>query len=195
MKSTVKSILEILSGNIPEGELKDGKWNCIIYRWWCILALEELNETSVGFADKITGGRKLTVWQSFKEITVNIDIVKTKEYYNSLSSDMLCDCDYCKLYYAKSRKEFSELALWLDKYGVDIEKPFEVMSLEPDDNGMLDYIGVQYIVFGNFKNDNSYYIGDFNIKIADSHPDTGISDEHFVLEVIPMNSMKLFIKG
>ena len=87
---------------------------------------------------------------------MNIDIVKTKEYYNSLSSDMLCDCDYCKLYYAKSRKEFSELALWLDKYGVDIEKPFEVMSLEPDDNGMLDYIGVQYIVFGNFKNDNSY---------------------------------------
>jgi len=39
---------------------------------------------------------------------VNIDIVKTKEYYNSLSSDMLCDCDYCKLYYVKSRKEFSE---------------------------------------------------------------------------------------
>ena len=47
----------------------------------------------------------------------------------------------------------------------------------------------------NFRNDNSYYVGDFNIKIADSHPDTGISDEHFVLEVIPMNSMKLFIKG
>lgn len=47
----------------------------------------------------------------------------------------------------------------------------------------------------NFLNDNSYYVGDFNIKIADSHPDTGISDEHFVLEVIPMNSMKLFIKG
>lgn len=126
---------------------------------------------------------------------MNIDIGKTKEYYNSLSSDMLCDCDYCKLYYVKSRKEFSELALWLDKYGVDIEKPFEVISLEPDDNGMLDYIGVQYIVFGNFKNDNSYYVGDFNIKIADSYPDTGISEEHFVLEVIPMNSMKLSIKG
>lgn len=47
----------------------------------------------------------------------------------------------------------------------------------------------------NFWNDNSYYVGDFNIKIAYSHPDTGISDEHFVLEVIPMNSMKLSIKG
>ena len=74
------------------GELKDEEWN----------------ETFVGFSDKITGGRKLTVLQIFKEITVNIDIVKTKEYYNSLSSDMLCDCDYCKLYYVKSRKEFSE---------------------------------------------------------------------------------------
>ena len=78
--------------NIRVGELKDEKWN----------------ETFVGFSDKITGWRKLSVWQSFKEITVKIDIGKTKEYYNSLSSDMLCDCDYCKLYYVKSRKEFSE---------------------------------------------------------------------------------------
>ena len=87
------------------------------------------------------------------------------------------------------------MAFWLDKYGVDIENPFEVMSLEPDKSGILDYIGVQYIVFGNFKNDNSYYVGDFNIKIADSHPDTGISEEHFVLEVIPRSSMKLSIEG
>lgn len=47
----------------------------------------------------------------------------------------------------------------------------------------------------NFQNDNSYYVGDFSIKIADSHPDTGISEEHFVLEVIPRSSMKLSIKG
>ena len=126
---------------------------------------------------------------------MKIDIVKTREYYNSLSSGLLCDCDYCKLYYAKSRKEFSELALWLDKYGVEMEKPLGVISIEPDESGMLDYIGVQYIVFGTFSNYNSYYVGDFNIKIADSHPNTGISDEHFVLEVIPMNSMKLSIKG
>lgn len=126
---------------------------------------------------------------------MKIDIVKTREYYNSLSLGLLCDCDYCKLYYAKSRKEFSELALWLDKYGVDIEKPFEVMSLEPDDNGMLDYIGVQYIVFGNFKNDNSYYVGDFNIKIADSHSHIEIGDEHFVPGVIPIHFMILSING
>ena len=87
---------------------------------------------------------------------MKIDIGKTKEYYNSLSSDMLCDCDYCKLYYAKSRKEFSELALWLDKYGVNIENPFADMSLEPYESGTLNYIGVQYIVFDNFTDDNSY---------------------------------------
>ena len=47
----------------------------------------------------------------------------------------------------------------------------------------------------NFPNDNSYYVGDFNIKIADSYPDTGISEEHFVIEVIPRSYMKLSIKG
>ena len=47
----------------------------------------------------------------------------------------------------------------------------------------------------NFPNDNSYYVGDFNIKIADSYLDTGISEEHFVLEVIPRSYMKLSIKG
>ena len=87
------------------------------------------------------------------------------------------------------------MALWLDKYGVNIETSFADMSLEPYESGTLNYIGAQYTVFDNFTNDNSYYVGDFNIKIAHSHPSTGISDEHFVLEVIPMNSMKLSLNG
>ena len=87
------------------------------------------------------------------------------------------------------------MALWLDKYGVNIENPFADMSLEPYERGTLNYIGAQYTVFDNFTNDNSNYVEDFNIKIADSHPDTGISEEHFVLEVIPRSSMKLYIKG
>lgn len=125
---------------------------------------------------------------------MKIDLVKTREYYNLLSSDLLCDCAYCKLYYLKARKEFSELAVWLERYGVDIEKPFEVMSLEPDENGMLDYIGVQYIVFGVYSNYNSYHIGNFNIRIAYSYPSTEVSEEHFVLEVFPINSMRLSLK-
>ena len=46
------------------------------------------------------------------------------------------------------------MALWLDKYGVNIENPFADMSLEPYESGTLNYIGAQYTVFDNFTNDN-----------------------------------------
>lgn len=125
---------------------------------------------------------------------MKIDIIKTKEYYNLLSSDRLCDCDYCKLYYLRSRKEFPELAEWLERYGIDIEKPFEVMSLEPDEYKMLEYIGIQYLVFGICPSDYSCNIGNFNIVIAHSHPDTGIREEHFVLEALPINPVNLLLQ-
>ena len=69
------------------------------------------------------------------------------------------------------------MALWLDKYGVNIETSFADMSLEPYESGTLNYIGAQYTVFDNFTNDNSYYVEDFNIKIADSHSHIEIGDE------------------
>ena len=69
------------------------------------------------------------------------------------------------------------------------------MSLEPYESGTLNYIGVQYIVFDNFTDDNSYYVEDFNIKIADSHSYIEIGDEHFVPGVIPIHFMKLSING
>ena len=61
------------------------------------------------------------------------------------------------------------MALWLDKYGVNIENPFADMSLEPYERGTLNYIGAQYTVFDNFTNDNSNYVEDFNIKIVQIH--------------------------
>ncbi|SFE54770.1 hypothetical protein [Peptostreptococcus sp. D1] len=122
---------------------------------------------------------------------MKIDLVKTREYYNLLCSDRLCDCDYCKLYYLKARKEFPELAAWLEKYGVDIEKPFEVMSIDPAENGIIEYIGMQYIVYGTCSKDISFKAGNFDIRAAHSHPSTGISEEHFVIEVLPMNLVRL----
>ena len=38
-----------------------------------------------------------------------VNIEKTREYYNSLSLDTLCDCDYFKLYYAKAKQELTRL--------------------------------------------------------------------------------------
>lgn len=87
------------------------------------------------------------------------------------------------------------MALWLDKYGVNIENPFADMSLEPYKSRTLNYIGAQYIVFDNFTNDNSYYVENFNIKIADSHSYIEIGDEHFVPRGIPIHFMKLSING
>ena len=87
------------------------------------------------------------------------------------------------------------MALWLDKYGVNIETSFADMSLEPYESGTLNYIGAQYTVFDNFTNDNSYYVEDFNIKIADLHSHIEIGDEHFVPGVIPIHFMILSING
>jgi hypothetical protein len=113
---------------------------------------------------------------------MNVDIKKTKSYYNSLSHDKLCDCDYCKLYYEKSREAYPDLAKWLEAYGIDIEKPFEAMSLETDEKGITYYIGVQYVVFGTCSEDYLISIGEVDVRFAKSHPDTGIKEEHFVLE-------------
>ena len=122
----------------------------------------------------------------YKRYIVIVNIDKTKEYYNSLSLDMLCDCDYCKLYYAKVKQEFPDLAMWFERYGIDIEKPFEVMSLEPDEKGMLDYIGIQYIAFGSCSDNYECSVGNIRIRVTSSHPNTGIKKEHFILEVFPM---------
>lgn len=120
-----------------------------------------------------------------------VDKVKTRKYYESISSDMLCECACCRLYYSESRMAFPELAEWLSQYGIDIEKPFEAMSIDPDENGVVEYIGVQYIVFGSCPENYFCKVGEITICLASSYPDTGITDKHFVLEVY---SMKLSMK-
>ena len=52
MKSTVKSILEMFSGNIPGGELKDEEWN----------------RSSTGFSDRSTGGEENMVFDKVLRI-------------------------------------------------------------------------------------------------------------------------------
>ena len=69
--------------------------------------------------------------------------------------------------------------------GVDIEKPFETMPLEPYE-GNIEYIAAQYIVIGNaadFKSEDVYGV---HIGIADSHPMTDIVEEHYVIEISPI---------
>ena len=83
----------------------------------------------------------------------SVDIVKTKEYYNTHS---LCDCVCCRNYYKQIEKELPKLKEFLDEFGVDISKPDEIMSVEND--GYIDYINVDYTVCGNVINMSEYEI-------------------------------------
>ena len=67
-----------------------------------------------------------------------------------------------------------------------IEKPFETSPLEPDENGYLEYCVCQYVVFGSCPKDFTHRIGDVTFGRSDCHPNTGIDEEHFVLDFYPI---------
>jgi hypothetical protein len=51
-----------------------------------------------------------------------MDIIKTENYYRTLSSDSLCSCDYCRNYYKQVKTAYPELSDHLAGIGVDIER-------------------------------------------------------------------------
>lgn len=75
-----------------------------------------------------------------------VDLEKTKEYYKTHS---LCDCAYCRNYYAQAQSKFPELNDFLNKFGVNISKPDEISSVETDHE--IDYLSVDYTVCGCVK--------------------------------------------
>lgn len=68
----------------------------------------------------------------------------------------------------------------------DIEKPFELSPLEPDENGYLEYCDCQYIVFGTCSADYFHRIGDVTFGRSNCHSNTNIREEHFVLDFYPI---------
>lgn len=117
---------------------------------------------------------------------MNVDITKTKEYYAAIADSELCDCSYCRNYKLQIKSAYPEVAEYLASLGVHIQKPFETSPLEPDENGMLEYCGCQYIVFGNCEPEYYHRIGDVEFRVATSYPSTGIEGDHFVIEFFPI---------
>ena len=76
---------------------------------------------------------------------MNVNISATKDYYNSITDALLCDCNYCRSYRSQVKSAFPKVAAYLDSLGIDIEKPFETSPLEPNENGTLEYCCCQYI--------------------------------------------------
>ena len=114
-----------------------------------------------------------------------MDIKKTRQYYNQLTDKDICDCAYCRNYVKEIRSSYAELTGYLDQLGIDIEKPFEAIPIDPV-NGIMIYSGVQYVAMGAADDFKDTAIGDVRVFITDSHPMTDIQEDHFVIEISPI---------
>lgn len=99
-----------------------------------------------------------------------MDISRTREYYDQLPFDDLCQCDYCKNYCKEIKGAYPEVAEYLRSIGVDIEKPFETSYMDVDENGMVDYLFAQYDVFGSKEDVIEKEISGVHIYVTDSYP-------------------------
>lgn len=110
-------------------------------------------------------------------------IEKTRKFYKDY--DDLCDCAYCKNYIEEVKKAYPDLDDYLDKLGIDIEKPWETLPGEVI-GGMIEYLGAQYILMGNKSDFNKAKLGELAIDLAKSFPDPGLDCDHYVIEVRPI---------
>lgn len=114
-----------------------------------------------------------------------MDIEKTKEYYAQLDYSDLCQCDDCKNYVKGIKKSYPLTDDYLAKLGVDITKPFETAPIDFDEETIM-YIMAQYVVMGTSENFENTTINDVEIRIAESHPMTNITEPHFIIEICPV---------
>lgn len=110
-------------------------------------------------------------------------IEKTRDFYKTY--DDLCDCAYCRNYIREIKKTYPDLVVYLDKIGIDIEKPFETTPGEPE-NDFIEYFGIQYVIIGDKNNFKKEKCGEVTIDLAKSFPDPGIDDDYYVIEIYPI---------
>lgn len=108
-----------------------------------------------------------------------------KNIINLYREDDLCSCGYCKNYRKLIGKTYKELGDYLEEMGVDIEKYFETMPLEPE-GFFISYQAVQYIVMGTRDDFKEKSLGELSIYLFETYPDTEIKEEHFVIEISPI---------
>ena len=116
------------------------------------------------------------------EFSVDIDI--TKEYYRTHSD--LCECDGCKNFYQTIRSHSVELTAFLEQFGIDVEKPMEVMWLEVDKQSkIIDYVAYYSIHGTAAKGKYEIDFGTINIVVQPpkNSPDTEMLEPYFVFQI------------
>lgn len=118
-------------------------------------------------------------------------IENTRDFYREFKD--ICDCAYCINYIREVKKSYPDLAEYLNKLGITIEKPFETMPGEPE-SGLIEYFSVQYILMGDKKDFSKTKLGGVTIEFAKSFPDPGIDGKYYVIEVGPIK-LEWIIEG
>ena len=102
---------------------------------------------------------------------INVDAEKTRQYYQAMGPGEPCSCNDCKNYCARVKAAYPAAAEYLAGLGVEIEKPLETSPLEPGADGMMEY---------------RHTVGGVEVCKARFYPETGVKEEHFVLELSPI---------
>ena len=120
---------------------------------------------------------------------MNVNIERNQLYYSddNLNNIEICSCEHCQNYYRNIVEEFNFIKMYLDTLGVDILKPFELMPIDYAEKKEIEYIGCQYIVFGQCEDDFEKVVEGVRFyKNINGHPTTNIDEEHFVMEFGPI---------
>ena len=119
-----------------------------------------------------------------QDCKMEIDLDKTKDYYKTHS---LCECPCCRNYYAQIKQKFPLLDKLLSDFGVSIECPDELGSVELQDE--IQYIFASYTVCGKILELDKYEIdindgGLFlNVVIGDDYIPNEQKTDYFVVTV------------
>lgn len=76
---------------------------------------------------------------------LKIDVEKTKEYYDSITVEDGCDCDYCKNYIKACETFSKEVTDFYTMLGIEPRKEGEFMEFETDTDKHL-YMGFYHLV-------------------------------------------------
>lgn len=97
---------------------------------------------------------------------MEVNLYQTRGYY---ASETPCDCAYCKNYCKQIKSACNELSESLASYGIDIEKPFELVFVDSDD--FIEYVDCQYLVLGECPDDFGITVGGITVtKNTTCHP-------------------------
>ncbi len=116
---------------------------------------------------------------------MKVNLEQTREYYQTLTKEDICQCDYCRNYAKLVRDAYPQVSKYLDKFGIDIEKPYELgMPFDDKVNRRLNYHFCMYLVFGSCEDDFSELIDDIEFCKAISFPKPNVEpkEPYFILE-------------